>query len=297
MSKFITLSAITCLGVGCAAKTTAVEPAPVVEEIEVVETVEEPQAPAPEAVSMVTLAADTEWAPINPEDPEGMQWSVIDGNPGEGAFVGLVKMPAGYATPVHSHPANFLGVALAGTALNGRSAEDHRLIPPGTVWTEPAGEVHFTGCTEEADCIFVGHMDGAIGMNPAEGPMEGDMQMTATALEDMSFVPVNPDAPGGPAAFVFEGEMEAGPFRALVSYPAGASSPEHTHSASYSGVVLGGELAHGQADAMGPGSSWTEVGGDAHVTSCVSEEACFFLVSFQGAFDMVPVAPVEAPVE
>ena len=57
MSKFITLSAITCLGVGCAAKTTAVEPAPVVEEIEVVETVEEPQAPAPEAVSMVTLAA------------------------------------------------------------------------------------------------------------------------------------------------------------------------------------------------------------------------------------------------
>jgi quercetin dioxygenase-like cupin family protein len=292
MKNTISLSFLSLL-VGCAAKTAPVETVepPAVEEAAPAE------APAPAPASSSTAAADVQWAPFNPEQPEGIQLAILQGNPSEGAFAALVKFPAGHASPVHSHPANFTGLTVSGTVQNGRSADDNVTMGAGTVWTQPANEVHYTGCTEDADCIVVAHMDGAMGMAPAEAPMEGEMQMTVTTAADMPFSPVNPEMPEGPQMFVASGDMATGSFRSVVQFPGGMASPEHHHSATYSGVVLSGSMAHGTPDALGAGSHWTQQGGEAHVTGCASEEPCLFFISMEGAFDMHVAAPPEAPAE
>ena len=290
MHRFFFLATFTLLVTGCAAKSAAVEPAVAIETEEVAEPVAEP-------TSSLTAAAAVTWALTNPDEPEGVQWAVIEGNPREGGFTALAKFPAGYANGLHSHPAGFVGVGISGTLQNGRSAEDSAAIIPGTVWSQPANEVHFTGCTEEAECLFVVFMEGALATVPAEDPSEGEMQAVVIAGADIPFVPVNPDQSGGPQVYVVSGDMETGPFRAVVQYPAGASSPEHSHSATYGGVVLDGEMTHGDSEPLGVGSFWTEIGGSTHTTGCVSEEACVFFVAFQGAFDMTPVTPAEGPAE
>jgi quercetin dioxygenase-like cupin family protein len=158
--------------------------------------------------------------------------------------------------------------------------------------------VHFTGCTEETDCLFVGHMDGPMGMIPAEAPAEGEVKMEITAAADIGFSPINPEKPEGPGMYVLSGDKAAGAFTALVQFPGGAASPEHSHSSTYSAVVVSGTVSHGDADALGAGSHWTEIGGEVHTTGCPSEEACVFFASMDGAFDMTPAAaPEEAASE
>ena len=252
-------------------------------------------AAAPAPASSVTLAADIQWKPANPKMPDGPQIAILDGNMKEGGFSALVKFAAGSDTPLHSHPANFTGVLISGTIKNGRTAEESTAIGPGSLWTEPADEVHFTGCTPEADCIFVGHMDGPMGMKPAEAAAEGESKMVVTKAADIGFTPINPDKPGGPGMFVLSGDKAAGAFTALVKFPAGAKSPEHTHSSTYNAAVISGTVSDGKGAALGAGSHWSNTGGTAHITGCSSEEPCVFYASMGGAFDMKPTAaPAEA---
>jgi len=289
MPNLTSLSALTLLAAGCFAKDAPVEPAAVAAAAEAPEA---PAAPAP--TSSVTPAADAKWMSADPTKPDGPKMAIVQGNPKAGAFVALAKFPAGFSGPVHSHTAAFVGVGISGTTQNGRSADDNTNMDPGTIWREPADQVHFTGCAADAECIFAAYMDGAMAMVPAEAPMEGEMQMVVTRSEDIQWAPVNPKMPDGPQMYVISGDKATGPFRAVVKFPGGASSPEHTHSSTYSGVVLAGSVSHGEPDGHGAGSFWTEVGGTPHTTGCVSEEPCVFFVSMDGPFDMAPTAPPAA---
>lgn len=65
-------------------------------------------------------------------------------------------------------------------------------------------------------------------------------------------------------------------------FPGGASSPAHTHSSAYHGVVISGVMAnpfnHEPDPAkMGPGGYWYVPAGVEHVTACLSEEPCLSL--------------------
>ena len=158
----ISLSVLALLVGGCAAKTVTpdvVAPAPA-----------EAEAPAP--TSFVTAADDVKWMAVYPDQPDGPQMALLSGNPKEGGFSAMVKLPAGQASELHSHPATLHAVVVSGTVKNGRTAEDSPEITAGGVWTQPAGEAHFTGCTEEAVCVFFVAMDGAMDMTPAEAPAE-----------------------------------------------------------------------------------------------------------------------------
>jgi quercetin dioxygenase-like cupin family protein len=248
--------------------------------------------PAPSA----TTAGDAKWMPANPDKPGGPHMAVISGTPKEGAFTALGKFPAGMATPLHSHSANFTGVVISGTVQSGRSPDDHATLTAGTTWTEPKGEVHFTGCTKDAECIIAFHMSGAMSMVPAKTATEGEMKGGSTAPDKRTWKPINPKKSEGPQMMVLSGDMAKGPFQALVSLPGGSSSPEHSHSSTYSAAVLSGGVTHGGPDALSAGSFWTEKGGHPHVTGCSSDEACVFFACMDGPFDMKPVAaPTPAP--
>lgn len=258
---------------GCAAKTQIATPAV-------------PQVEAA-TVEVAEAALTSDWKLIFPDKPDGPQMLVLSGNPAEGPLSAMIKLPAGHASPLHSHPANFFGITVSGTITNGRIAEEAKEIGPGDTWTEPAGEVHFTGCAADADCVFVGHMDGPMGITPAEEPAETS-SMKVTAAADLVFKPANPAQPKGPGISLVSGDQTKGAFSALVRFPAGFTATKHSHTASYSGAVVSGAIGHGEGEDMSAGANWTQAGGVVHVTDCVSETPCVFYVAMDGAMDMIP---------
>ena len=142
--------------------------------------------------------------------------ALIQGTLQEGPFTAVVKFPAGMQMPPHSHPADFTGVVLSGTIHNGRSADDNEKLGPGSAWTETANAVHYTGCAEGTDCIIAAHMDGAMGVNMADGPAQGELGMVVTAGDSVAWAPINPARADGPQMYVLSGEKESGSFSAQV---------------------------------------------------------------------------------
>lgn len=89
------------------------------------------------------------------------------------------------------------------------------------------------------------------------------------------------------------GDRSRGAHGTFGLFPAGASSPAHTHSGTYHAVVLSGTMTNPfgkEADPpeMTAGSSWTVPAGVPHVTACISPQPCLFYFHADGAFDFAP---------
>lgn len=86
------------------------------------------------------------------------------------------------------------------------------------------------------------------------------------------------------------GDPAAGAHSNYIKLPGGASSPMHTHSGDYYGVVISGVVANEQNPAgpdrpLAPGSYWFQQGGQPHVTKCISSTECLIFVTQNSAFD------------
>lgn len=289
----ISISVLSLTLGGCGPKSTPETAAPEQAATEAPAAEETPAAP----ISKTVAAADADFKAINPEKPDGPSWIVLSGNPGETAFAAMVKLPAGYASALHSHSANFNAVVVSGTVTNGRTADDAVELAAGDMWSQPSAEAHYTGCTADADCVFVGTMDGAFGSEPAETAVEASTQVVMKA-DEIDFAPLNPEQPQGPQIKMVQGDRTAGAWMAFAKFPAGLTTPEHTHTASYSGALISGEMPHGDV-VLTAGSHWARAGSEPHVTECKEGADCIFFVSMDGAMDMKPTAAPaeEAPAE
>ena len=290
MLKTLSLSSIALLVSGCAAKTATPEAAPAAADAAEAAPAATDAADETEAAADTTAythAADIEWMAIYPEMENSPKMAVLTGNPKEGAFSAMVMLPAGYESKLRYHPATVQGVMVAGTLKNGRTAEDAVEINAGDMWTQPGGEAHFTGCTEDADCIFVGRMDGAMGPVETEGPAEASTQ-TIVAKADIDLQPLNPEQPEGPRVKVLTGDMKSGPWSGLALLPGGQASGKRTHGSDYGAAVVSG-TAFGDEVEFGVGSIWREKAGDVHTTGCASEDDCVFFISMDGPLNITPV--------
>lgn len=85
------------------------------------------------------------------------------------------------------------------------------------------------------------------------------------------------------------GDPAKGPHSNYIRLPANTSSPVHTHSYSYYGVVIEGVVSNerrpGHDRSLRAGSYWEQRGGEPHVTSCRSASDCLIFVTSRGTFD------------
>lgn len=87
------------------------------------------------------------------------------------------------------------------------------------------------------------------------------------------------------------GDLAKGKHGTFIRMPAGYSSPIHTHTEDYFGVVISGTGANskdGNSDIkLTPGSYWFQRGKEPHITKCLSETECLFFIYQPGKFDYV----------
>lgn len=75
----------------------------------------------------------------------------------------FIRMPAGFASVVHRHHADYWGVVISGVAVNAtpQMAEQASPLPAGSYWFQKGDEAHVTRCISATECVFFISQQGA----------------------------------------------------------------------------------------------------------------------------------------
>ena len=91
----------------------------------------------------ITAYADLEFAPLGEGNP--VEAALLWGNPETGPAAIMVRSPAGYAEPWHSHSSTYRAVLVQGkfqTRSKGDEVTTSDIYGPGSYLVQPGGAVH-----------------------------------------------------------------------------------------------------------------------------------------------------------
>jgi quercetin dioxygenase-like cupin family protein len=113
-----------------------------------------------------------------------------------------------------------------------------------------------------------------------------------------SFDPSDKEGKGPQISVVFGDLDKKGPIGYLLRVPAGSTSPAHTHTSDDYAVVIKGAMSNyapGTEDkTLGPGGTWFQPGGVAHVNGCQAGAPCEVFVYMANGFDFAPATTATA---
>lgn len=119
------------------------------------------------AISSVSLSMTTEhnvitsneidWGLLNPArgDASPKAANLWGDRTKEGATGMLVKFEKGFSSPPHIHNISYRGVVIKGLMHNDDPNAAMMWLPPGSFWTQPAGEDHITAANGEENLIYL----------------------------------------------------------------------------------------------------------------------------------------------
>ena len=127
--------------------------------------------PAARAAAPVFMpAGDLKWVDLDPTGAPGVKITDLWGDHTKGAFGAMVKFPAGFTTPMHTHTNAFRIVVVSGTFLQTPEGKSEVRLGPGSYLFQPGGSYkHVTGCDKASDCVFLTQATGKFDLIPVEG--------------------------------------------------------------------------------------------------------------------------------
>lgn len=121
--------------------------------VEVSEAPAEDASPVSAPVSIA--AAELEWFDLDPEGAPGVEIATLWGDPSDGEFGAIFKLPAGFAAPLHTHTHPMKLVIVSGTYVQQPEGSDAFRLGPGSYLMQPGGDYrHTTSCDPAEDCVF-----------------------------------------------------------------------------------------------------------------------------------------------
>jgi hypothetical protein len=112
-------------------------------------------------------AGDLKWIDLDPAGAPGVKIADLWGDHTKGAFGAMVKLPAGFATPLHTHTYAMKVVFLSGTYIQAPEGQSEVRLGPGSYMMQPGEEYrHITSCDKASDCVFFLESDGPFDLKP-----------------------------------------------------------------------------------------------------------------------------------
>ena len=118
--------------------------------------------------STFTTSDAIPWKPMDPTGHPGLQMFAVWGNPNEGASEFVQKFPAGMDSGWHWHTAAYQGVVIQGTFTHTFKGAAPQTGGPGSVWSQPARQVHDDKCEEGGDCLIVVYFHDTLDFKPVQ---------------------------------------------------------------------------------------------------------------------------------
>jgi Domain of unknown function (DUF4437) len=128
------------------------------------------KAPANAAARLVmTPAADLKWTDLDPKGAPGVKIADLWGNHAKGAFGAYIKLPAGFAAPLHTHTHDMRVIFVSGTYIQAPEGKPEVRLGPGAYMMQPGGNYrHTTSCDKASDCVFFVESNGAFDLKVVE---------------------------------------------------------------------------------------------------------------------------------
>ena len=112
----------------------------------------------------ITLKLDDYvWRLVDPTNPNGPQMATLWGDPTSGAYGALLRVPAGFESPMHRHSHDERVVVIRGTSVHWTEGETREMAPlmtTGDYMLMPAGINHISAAAPGEDCIEFITQDG-----------------------------------------------------------------------------------------------------------------------------------------
>ena len=114
-------------------------------------------------------AADLSWADLDPTGAPGVKIATLWGNPGAGAFGAFLKLPPGFAVPLHTHTHAMKVVIVSGRYIQAPEGAPEFRLGPGSYLMQPGGNYrHTTRCDTGAECVFFVESEGPFDLKVAQ---------------------------------------------------------------------------------------------------------------------------------
>lgn len=125
--------------------------------------------PANAATPVFIPASDLKWTDLDPTGAPGVKVVDLWGDHQKGAFGALLKLPAGFKVPLHTHTYAMKVVFLSGTYIQAPEGKPEVRLEPGSYMMQPGGNYrHITSCDAASDCVFFVESEGPFDLKPAD---------------------------------------------------------------------------------------------------------------------------------
>ena len=91
------------------------------------------------------------------DDVGGPKLGQLTGDYKKGAYGALMKIPAGFTSPFHTHSQSYEAIQIQGTSshwIRGEDGTKAKKMTPGSYWMMPAKVEHVSSCAAGTDCIM-----------------------------------------------------------------------------------------------------------------------------------------------
>lgn len=77
------------------------------------------------------------------------------GDMSKGRHGTIVKLPAGFVSPVHAHTQDYYAIVISGVVVNNQPGQTDVPLATGSYWFQRGEENHVTKCISKVECVFV----------------------------------------------------------------------------------------------------------------------------------------------
>jgi anti-sigma factor ChrR (cupin superfamily) len=137
------------------------------------------QATPPKVVKSVATppvfmtAGDIKWTDLDPKGAPGVKIADLWGDHAKGAYGAYLKLPAGFAAPLHTHTYAMKVVFISGTYIQAPEGKPEVRLGPGSYMMQPGGNYrHTTSCDNASDCVFFVESNGKFDLKVVDAPKE-----------------------------------------------------------------------------------------------------------------------------
>jgi len=127
------------------------------------------------AQPVIKQAADLKWTDLDPKGAPGVKIADLWGDHSKGAFGAMIKFPAGFSAPLHTHTHDMKLVIVSGTFVQAPEGKPEFRLSAGSYLMQPGGNYrHTTSCSKDAECVFFAEGTGAFDLKPAAAGKTAD---------------------------------------------------------------------------------------------------------------------------
>ena len=114
-------------------------------------------------------ASDLKWTDLDPKGAPGVKVADLWGDHAKGPFGAYLKLPAGFAVPLHTHTHAMKVVFLSGTYIQAPEGKSAVRLGPGSYMMQPGGNYrHTTSCDKASECLFFVESNGPFDLKVVE---------------------------------------------------------------------------------------------------------------------------------